>query len=162
MSSKSRRQMKKETELEVLDYLRSQSEAVSFYQLYTDLNYTSGKAQSAIKRLQEQGAIHIRKKIDKFKTFIWDKDFELEPDPLELEDENTIIFPVRLNRIVGTIFQEIPNVSPNHGSFVDLVKEAIIYYFQTKIPDELKAKAIQNAIKNGTITEELGKKILGG
>ena len=66
MSSKSRKEMKKETELEILDYLRSQSEPVSFYQLYTDLNYTSGKAQTAIRRMETDEKVFVKKKISKF------------------------------------------------------------------------------------------------
>ena len=61
MSSKSRIEMKEETEQEILDYLRTQPEAVSFYQLYTDLNYTSGKAQTAIRRMESDEKVVVKK-----------------------------------------------------------------------------------------------------
>ncbi len=162
MALTSKKQMAEGTEQEILNYLKNQKKAVSFYKLYSDLNYTSGKAQSALKRLQEQKEIHVRKKIEKFKTFVWYKPFELEPDPLEVEDENTIIFPVRLNKIVGAVFQEIPNVDPTYKNFMEIVKDALIQYFQSQLPPELKEKAIRSAVEKGIIAEELGEKLLKG
>jgi len=150
-----------ETERKILNYLEEKDEPVSFYTLYTDLHFSSGKAQSALKRLQNDKYVFIRKKIDKFKTYVSNNSFDLEPDPLELEDENTIIFPVRLNRVVGAVFQEIPEVSDEHGTFTDIVREALINYFQTQISDDLKQKAIQSAVLKKIISKELGEKILG-
>lgn len=160
MSVKSRDQQAKETEQEILDYLREQPEAVSFYKLYTDLSYTSGKAQSALKRLRQTEEVFIHKKIDKFKTFVYHEDFDVDPDVLELEDEDTLIFPVRMSRMVGTVLEEVPELSDDYSNFMDLVKKALIMYFQTLEPD-LKRKVIESAIKKGKITEELGKRILG-
>ena len=150
------------TESEILDFLQKQKNPVSFYQLYKGLGYTSGKAQSALKRLRKKNAVFIKKKIDKFKTFVWHKDFELQQDFIENEDENVMIFPIRLDRRIASILQEVPKINPQYSNFIDLVKQALIFFFQQKITTHEKKKAIQNAIKKGKISERLAKEILGG
>ncbi|MFO8019639.1 MAG: hypothetical protein R6U96_13515 [Promethearchaeia archaeon] len=151
------------TENEILEFLKKQETEISFYDLYKSLNFTSGKAQSALKRLKKRDTIHTRKKIDKFKTFVWHKEFEVEPEVIEIEDESTMIFPVRLDKKVGTILQEVPEVSDGeYSDFMDLIKTALIYFFQENISPEQKKTAIQNAVKKKKITKELAKEILGG
>ncbi|MGV9173714.1 MAG: hypothetical protein ACOC44_02290 [Promethearchaeia archaeon] len=151
----------KKTENEILDFLKEQGKEISFYKLYRSLNYTSGKAQSALKRLNHKNKVVIKKKIDKFKTFVWYKDFELEPDVIENEDEDLMIFPVRLDRKIGAILREVPEISSEHSNFIDLVKEALIFFFQRKITPDQKRKAIKSAIEKGKISEKLAKEILG-
>lgn len=150
-----------DTEKAILEYLGQQEGPISFYSLYKGLGYSSGKAQSAINRMQKDKFIHVRKKIDKFKTFVWHKPFQLDPDPLELEDEDTIIFPVRLNRVVGAVFQQIPELSDEYGNFMEIVAAALVSFFQEKIDADLKEQAIMQAVSKGILTKELGEQILG-
>jgi hypothetical protein len=161
MSLKSRKQMKKETEQEILDYLRSQPEHVSFYKLYTDLNYTSGKAQTALKRLEVDGRIYLRKKISKFQTFVSDNEFELEPKIIKNLDEELMVFPFSINYAVGAILKQLPKLTDEFNNFIDIVKKAVEYYFIEKIPHELRVQAVHRAIEKGKIPEELGRQILG-
>lgn len=153
--------MSLKVETEILDYLRKKSKPVSFYELYTDLDYTSGKAQSALHRLARDGLVVLRRKVEKFKTMVWDKPFSLETDALDVEDEDAIVFPVRVNKVVGAVFQEVPQISEDRKTFADLIRDAMVYYFQEKIPQELKEKAIHNAVEKGIISKALGDKILG-
>jgi hypothetical protein len=150
------------TESEILDFLQKQKNPVSFYQLYKGLGYTSGKAQSALKRLRKKNAVFLKKKIDKFKTFVWHQDFKIEQDVIENEDENVMIFPVRLDRRIGSILQEVPKINPQYTNFIELVKQALIFFFQEKISSAEKKKAIQNATEKGKISKNLAKEILGG
>jgi len=153
--------MAQETEQEILNYLRHQPKEVTFYKLYTDLNYTSGKAQSALRRMQKNGTVYLRKKISKFKTYVFHKPFELEPKIIKNKDEKIMIFPFSLNYTVGTILKQVPEVSDEYPSFMELVSKAVEYFFQEKLPYELRRKAVYLAVEKGKISEKLGKYILG-
>jgi len=161
MSVKTRKQSAKETEREILNYLKTKKVPITFYKLYTDLKYTSGKAQSAVRRLQKKGEIITKRAIMKFQTFILDKDFDLEPKIIKNLDEELMIFPFTIPYTVGAILKQIPKVSDDYSNFIDLVTQAVIEFFQEKLPYELKRKAILLAIKKGKISEGTGKFILG-
>ncbi len=161
MSLKSRDQMKEETEKEILNYLRSQPKHVSFYKLYTDLNYTSGKAQTAIRRLQADGRLYVKKKISKFQTFVYDRDFEIEPKIIKNLDEDIMVFPFNLPYWLGVILKQIPKISDDYTSFMEIVEKSLISFFQEKLPFELKRKAILQAAEKGKIPESLVKKLIG-
>ncbi|MHA1148564.1 MAG: hypothetical protein ACTSR8_10005 [Promethearchaeota archaeon] len=151
-----------QTENKILEYLKVQSDPVSFYKLYTDLKFTSGKAQSALNRLAEDGYVTLKRKVDKFKTFVWYDDFKLENEVLELEDENLIIFPVGINYVLGSILNQVPEVSDEYGNFIELVQKALIMYFQQEISPEVKRKAVYKAVEKRIISEEIAKQLLGG
>ena len=161
MSVKSRQKLAQETEQQILNYLQQQEEPVTFYTLYTDLNFSSGKAQSALKRLVDDGLVYIRKKVSKFQTYILNRPFELDPDVIENPEENLMIFPFRLNYVIGSILTEVPELSEEYSSFMDLVTKAVGYFFKEKLPYDLRRKAILQAIQKGKISEDLGKQILG-
>ncbi|MGQ4875369.1 MAG: hypothetical protein ACP6IY_14990 [Promethearchaeia archaeon] len=149
-----------ETEEKIMEYLKSQKKEVSFYKLYTDLGFSSGKAQSALRRLFHDGYIVIKRKINKFKTYIWHKDFELD-DVLELEKENIIIFPVSFDYTLGNILNQIPAVSEEYKNFAEVIQKALIYYFQDYISPEIKKKAVYKAVELGKISEKTAKELLG-
>lgn len=161
MSAKSRKKQAGETEEQILEYLRNQEEPVSFYTLYTELNFSSGKAQSALKRLEEDELIHVRKKISKFQTFIYHEPFEIEPEIIKNLDEDMMIFPFGINYVVGSILKQVPKLTDEYSSFMDLVTKAIGQFFKEKLPYDLRKKAILRAVEKGKIPEELGKQILG-
>lgn len=151
-----------QTENKILEYLKVQTDPVSFYQLYTDLRFTSGKAQSALNRLAEDGYVTLKRKVDKFKTFVWHQKFNLENEVLELADENLIIFPVGINYVLGSILNQVPEVTEEYGNFMEIVEKALIMYFQQEISAEVKKKAVYQAVEKGIITEETAQQLLGG
>ena len=101
----------------ILEYLKLKKEPVKFYNLYKDLNLTSGGAQTAIRRMQkkEKGKVFIKKRVNRFENFVWYKDFDIESPIIDLKGQNEIIFPVRLSRIIGLILQEIPELTLEYG-----------------------------------------------
>ena len=93
MPKSKREKTAKELENTILEYLKLKEEPVKFYNLYKDLNLTSGGAQTAIKRMQkkEKGKIFIKKRVRRFENFIWYKDFDIESPIIDL---NGCISPV--------------------------------------------------------------------
>jgi len=161
MSVKSRKKLAQETEEHILEYLRQREEPVSFYTLYKELNFSSGKAQSALRRLESEELVHVRKKISKFQTFIYHEPFEIEPKIIKNLEEEIMIFPFGINYMVGSILKQVPKLTDEYSSFMDLVSKAIGYFFKEKLPYDLRKKAILQAVEKGKIPEELGKQILG-
>ena len=148
------------TDQAIINYLKKQEKPVTFYNLYKDLNFSSGKAQTALKRLKESNKVFLKKRIKRFENLIWYRDFNLETNIIDGEDSE-IIFPIHLNRTIGTILQEIPELSVEYNDLTDLFKKAIIYFFQNQISYDLKSEAIEQVIEKGKISESLGKQILG-
>jgi len=149
-----------EVEKAILEYLKEKKEPVKFYNLYKDLNLTSGGAQTAIRRMHKKGKVYKKKRVRRFENFIWYKDFDIESPIIDLKDQNEIIFPVRLSRIIGLILQEIPELTLEYDNLTDLFKEAIIDFFHNKISKELRREAVLQAIEKGKISKSLVKQIL--
>ena len=148
------------TDRAILEYLKGQEKPVTFYNLYKDLNFSSGKAQTALKRLQERNKVFLKKRIKRFENLIFYKDFEIESDVIDLKLENEIIFPIHLNRTIGNILQEVPDLSLEFRNLKDLFRKAIVYYFRNEISQELRTEAIKQAIEKGKISETIGEQIL--
>jgi hypothetical protein len=146
------------TDRAILEYLKGQEKPVTFYNLYKDLNFSSGKAQTALRRLQEKNKVFLKKRIKRFENLIWYKDFEVKSDVIALKNE--IIFPIHLNRTIGNILQEIPELSSEFQDLKELFRKAIIYYFRNEISQELRNEAIKQAIEKGKISENLGEQLL--
>jgi hypothetical protein len=149
-----------DVEKEILEYLKSKSEPVKFYNLYKDLNLTSGGAQTAIRRMQNKRMVFKKKRVKRFENYIWYKDFDIESPVIDLKDQNEIIFPVRLNRIIGLILQEIPELASEYINLTELFKKAILSFFKNKISEELRREAVYQAIEKGKISENVVKQIL--
>ncbi len=151
-----------ELEKEILEYLKSKTEPVKFYNLYKDLSLTSGGAQTAIRRMQnqEKRKVFVKKRVKRFENFVWYKDFDIESPIIDLKSQNEIIFPVRLSRIIGLILQEIPELTLEYDNLTELIKKAIIYFFHNKISDELRRKAVIQAVERGKISKNLVNQIL--
>ncbi len=150
-----------QTDQAILMHLKKQQKPITFYNLYKDLNFSSGKTQTALKRLQERKKVFLKKRVKRFENLVWFKDFDIKSDVIDLELENEIIFPIHLNRTIGNILQEIPELSLEYLDLKDLFKKAIIYFFQKEISDDLRNEAIKQAIEKGKISETLGEQILG-
>ncbi|MFX1340037.1 MAG: hypothetical protein ACFFDK_15610 [Promethearchaeota archaeon] len=152
-----------ELEKDILEYLKAKNEPVKFYHLYKDLNLTSGGAQTAIRRMQkkEKDKVFVKKRVKRFENFIWYKDFDIESPVIDLKNQNEIVFPIHLNRIIGLILQEIPNLTLEYDNLTKLFKEAIIFFFHNKISEELRREAVFQAIEKGKISQNLVKQILG-
>lgn len=150
-----------QTDQAILQYLKNQEKPVTFYNLYKDLDFSSGKAQTALKRLQERKKVFLKKRIKRFENLIYYKDFDIKSDVIDLELENEIIFPIHLDRTIGNILQEIPELSLEYLDLKDLFKKAIIYFFRKEISYDLRSEAIKQAIEKGKISETLGEQILG-
>lgn len=162
MPKSKREKSANELEKAILEYLKLKKEPVKFYNLYKDLNLTSGGAQTAIRRMQkkEKGKVFIKKRVKRFENFVWYKDFDIESPIIDLKDQNEIIFPVRLSRIIGLILQEIPELTLKYDNLTELFKEAIIYFFHNKISEELRREAVLQAIDKGKISKNVVKQIL--
>lgn len=162
MPKSKREKSANELEKAILEYLKLKKEPVKFYNLYKDLNLTSGGAQTAIRRMQkkEKGKVFIKKRVKRFENFVWYKDFDIESPIIDLKDQNEIIFPVRLSRIIGLILQEIPELTLEYDNLTELFKEAIIYFFHNKISEELRREAVLQAIDKGKISKNVVKQIL--
>ena len=150
-----------ELENQILEYLKEKTEKpVKFYRLYKDLNLTSGGAQTAIRRMHKKGKVYIKKRIKRFENFVWYKDFDIESPIIDLKDQNEIIFPVRLSRIIGLILQEIPELTLEYDNLTELFKEAILFFLHNKISEDLRRKAVYQAKEKGKISENLANQIL--
>jgi len=149
-----------EVEKEILEYLKVKKEPIKFYNLYKDLNLTSGGAQTAIRRMHKKGKVYIKKRVKRVENFVWYKDFDIESPIIDLKDQNEIIFPVRLSRIIGLILQEIPELTLEYENLTELFKKAIIYFFHNNISEDLRREAVYQAIEKGKISENLVKQIL--
>jgi len=153
-----------ELEKHILEYLKSKNEPVKFYNLYKDLNLTSGGAQTAIRRMQkrakEKNKVFVKKRVKRFENFVWYKDFDIESPIIDLKNQNEIVFPIHLNRIIGLILQEIPRLTLEYDNLTELFKEAIIFYFHNKISEELRRQAVYQAIEKGKISENVIRQIL--
>lgn len=162
MPKSKREKSANELEKAILEYLKLKKEPVKFYNLYKDLNLTSGGAQTAIRRMQKKkkGKVFIKKRVKRFENFVWYKDFDIESPIIDLKDQNEIIFPVRLSRIIGLILQEIPELTLEYDNLTELFKEAIVYFFHNKISEELRRKAVLQAIEKGKISKNIVKQIL--
>lgn len=158
----------KKTEEIILEHLKAKKKEISFYQLYKELTepkgvikecklkITSGGLQSALKRLVEKKKVFMKKRIKRFETLVWYKDFNTDPF-IDLEEQNEIIFPFRLNRTIGLILQEIPSLTSEYKNLTEMIREAIIFFFRNKISDELRKKAFNQAVEKGIVPENLVK-----
>ncbi|OLS15096.1 MAG: hypothetical protein RBG13Loki_1283 [Promethearchaeota archaeon CR_4] len=81
-----------DTEHEVLSVVRSASEPLQAWDIQKRLKYTSGKLESALRRLEGKNAI-VRKKVTRVTqnqeprvvAFVWDRDFEAKDEvPTEI------------------------------------------------------------------------------
>ncbi len=123
-----------------------------FQKIATDLGYTSGKLQTALKRLKKNGKI-IMKKVSsedgkRFVTKVFINDFESD-----------IIIPIRMDEITAKIIEMVPVVSDKFESLDDLFKKALVNYFQEKIDNGIKRKAIKEGVAKGLISKELEAKL---
>ena len=156
----------KKTEDRILELLKEKNNEISFYQLYKELTeedeitkqcklkITSGGLHSALKRMAKKNKIFIKKRVKRFETLIWYKNFDTDP-LIDLEDQNEIIFPFRMNRTIGLILQEIPELTSEYNNLTDMIKEAILFFFRNKISDEIRKKAFNQAVKKGKIPKNL-------
>lgn len=151
----------RETERVILEYLRNQEKPVSFYSIYKNLGFSSGKTQTALKRMENNSKVFVRKRIKRFENLVWHKEFEIEPHIIDLEKANLYIIPIRLNRTIGLILEEIPSLTSDFKDLTTIFKNAISSFFIEKIPLELRREAVYQAIKKKKISESLGRKILG-
>ncbi len=156
-----RKKLAQKTDLAIINYLKQQERPVTFYTLCKNLDFSSGKAQTALKRLQEKNKVFLRRRIKRFENLVWYKDFNVESNIVNLERENEIIFPIHLNRTIAKILQEIPELTFEYKTITDLFKKAIIYFFQKQISYDLRSEAIKQAIKKGEISKAVGKQIMG-
>lgn len=151
----------RETERVILEYLKEQEKPISFYTLYKNLNFSSGRTQTALRRMEKKNMAFVRKRIKRFENLVWHKEFEVEPNIIDLEKGNLYIIPLRLNRTIGLILEEIPSLTPEFKDLTTIFKNAISSFFIEKIPFELRREAVYQAIKKKKISESLGRKILG-
>ena len=159
MPKSKREKSAREMEKNILEYLKSKSEPVKFYNLYKDLNLTSGGAQTAIRRMQKKGKVVKKRKIKRFENYLWYKNFDIE-SIIELKDQNEIIIPVRLSRMIGLTLQEIPELTLEFDNLSELIKKAIVFFLRNNISDELRKEAVFQAVEKGKISENLVKQIL--
>ena len=156
-----RKRSANDTERVILEYLMRQEEPITFYNLYKNLGFSSGKVQTALKRMEEKRTAFLKKRIKRFENLVWYKEFQIKPHIIDMENDNLFFIPVRINRTIGLILQEIPNLTPEFIDLTSLFKRAIISFFREKIPLELRRDAIIQAIQKKSIPPELGKQILG-
>lgn len=160
----------KKTEDIILEHLKEKKSEISFYQLYKELTevdeitkqckikITSGGLQSALKRMANKNKIFMKKRVKRFETLVWYKNFDIDPI-IDLEDQNEMIFPFRVNRTIGLILQEIPELTSDYKNLNDMIREAIIFFFRNKISEEIRKKAFNQAVEKGKIPKNLVKLI---
>jgi len=166
-SKKIRVRKPKYIEEKILQILKQTERPVTLYKLYKDFNrredgfsLTSGGIQSALKRLVEKEKVYVKKKIKRYENQIWYKDFDLKIEPIELEDQNEMIIPVYLNRTIGSILEEIPDLSSDFKDLTELFTQAISFYFKNSISDDLKEMAVSQATEKGKISKSIAEQIM--
>ncbi|MHA1896490.1 MAG: hypothetical protein ACTSU2_03760 [Promethearchaeota archaeon] len=148
------------TEFEIINLLKNVNRPMRFHQVQKALNYTSGKLQNAIKRMERKGLI-VKKKVP------------LSPEESRLSSGRThvtkifykdfptdVMIPIRLDETTAAIISEIGKVAPEYGTLDSIIKNALITYFK-KIPAKVKLRAIEQAVEDGIITKEKGDALLG-
>ncbi|TFG28314.1 MAG: hypothetical protein EU532_05590 [Promethearchaeota archaeon] len=148
----------KKTEEIILEHLKQKQQEITFYQLYKELTkvdkntmrsklkITSGGLQSALKRMEKKKKVFMKKRIRRFETLVWFKDFDTDP-LIYLKEQDEIIIPFRLDRLTGLVLSEIPKISTEYENVSDLVKQAVIFFSQNNISPSLRKQAISQAMK---------------
>lgn len=160
-SKSSRVRKPNKTDDEIISLLEKNGEPMRFHEISKALNYTSGKLQSAIKRLLKNEKI-VKKKIPLSKeeskmssgrthvTVIYTEDFKSD-----------VIIPVRMDETTAQIIEQVPEVDDAFDGLDDLIHTALINFFSKNISNQTKMKAIKAAVAKGLISKEKGDKLLG-
>jgi len=192
-----------ETEMEVLSVIRTSPEPIQTWDIQKRLKFTSGKLQSALRRLEQKNAI-VRKKVTRVTenqeprvvAFVWDKDFEAkdevpteiiekeipvpvpaEPteqplgfdlvhwfevlEPVENPDNpEEVVIPVKLTKFESQLLAAVPHVNSYYKNLTHFIQASVTDQLKSQ-KNEVKRKAIQYLIQQGTISEEYGKYLLG-
>lgn len=175
-----------QTEEEIVQFLDSSPGPLTAYDIQKRLNYTSGRVQSALKRLVSQKKIirkqdwdntHRRKRI-----VVWTRDFtpgrpatsetETGLDPTILQsineadmfdhpqDKQKVVVPVILSRFEADLLSAIPVVNRTYSDLTKFIEKAIFREIK-KQTDNIKTQAIVHLVGQGTITLEEGANFLG-
>ncbi len=190
-----------ETEVEVLSVIRTAPKPIQAWEIQKRLKYTSGKLQSALRRLEGNGKIY-RKKVTRVTkhqaplvvSLVWDRDFEAKDevpteiiekeipvpgppieqplgfdlvhwfevlDPVENpSNPEEMAIPVKLTKFEAQLLSAIPQVNPKYEGVVGFLQAAVTDLLRRQ-KNDIKRKAIQLLIDQGTISEEYGKQLLG-
>ncbi len=189
------------TEVEVLSVIRTAPQPIQTWEIQKRLKYTSGKLQSALRRLEGNGKVY-RKKVTRVTenqeprvvSLVWDRDFEAKDEvptqviekeipvpgppgeqplgfdlvhwfevlePVENpQNPDEVAIPVKLSKFEAQLLSALPEVNPEFNNVVDFIQQAVTKLLG-KQKNDVKQKAIQFLINQGTISEEYGKQLLG-
>lgn len=149
------------TDNEVISLLNNNGEPMRFHEIAKELNYTSGKLQSAIRRLLKNGKI-VKKKIPLNKEESKHSGGRTHVTVIYTEDfKSDVIIPVRMDETTAQIIEQVPEVDARFDGLDDLIHTALIQFFSSQISNQTKIKAIQRAVSEGLINKEKGDKLLG-
>ncbi len=189
------------TEVEVLSVIRTAPQPIQTWEIQKRLKYTSGKLQSALRRLEGNGKVY-RKKVTRVTenqeprvvSLVWDREFEAKDEvptqviekeipvpgppgeqplgfdlvhwfevlePVENpQNSDEVAIPVKLSKFEAQLLSALPEVNPEFNNVVDFIQQAVTKLLG-KQKNDVKQKAIQFLINQGTISEEYGKQLLG-
>ncbi len=189
------------TEVEVLSIIRTASQPIQTWEIQKRLKYTSGKLQSALRRLEGNGKV-VRKKVTRVTenqeprvvSLVWDRDFEAKDEvptqviekeipvpgppgeqplgfdlvhffealePVENpQNADEVAIPIKLSKFEAQLLSALPEVNPEFNNVVDFIQQAVTRLL-AKQKNDVKQRAIQFLINQGTISEEYGKQLLG-
>ncbi len=141
-----------QTDAEILILLKSRRNPMKFHEIAKKLGYTSGKLQTAIKRLNKKGRIckkMVPNGTGRSVTIIFFQEFDSD-----------IIIPIKMKDTTAKIIEIIPEVMEQFSDINDLFRVALVSYFKNISP-EIKKKAIQKAVEKGFISQQKGDFLLG-
>jgi DNA-binding Lrp family transcriptional regulator len=143
------------TDAEIIELLRKHGVPMKFQEIAVALNYTSGKLQTAIKRMVKQEKITVKK--------IPTADGRSEITKIFIANFQTeIVIPIRLDETTAKIISKVPEVSEGkYPSLEDLVKTALIRFFKENIDSKTKIRAIEKAVADGLLSKQEGDELLG-
>lgn len=165
-----------ETDAEILSFLQESPRPVSQYQIQKHLNFSSGRVQSAVRRLAAEGKLvkklelsrNRRRKIVK----VWVRDFEpreaaFNSEAGQLEeivaaidagasfthprDDEKVVVPVVLSSFESQLLNAIPAVLPQFESLAQFVERALLEGLQRQ-DQTTKISAIRHLINARAIT----------
>ena len=141
------------TDSKIILLLEENGAPMKFHEICKQLAFTSGKLQTAIKRLIKKQKIVKKKVVEQgnYVTKIYFKEFDAD-----------IIIPVKINETTAKIIEMVPNVTDRFSSLNELIKISLITFFKNNISVKIKKAAIQKAIENGLLTKKQGEALLNG
>ena len=155
-------------ERRVFDFLKMQTEPVSYHKMHKSLDMTTGALQATIERCLKSHStfrIYEGKKISKqndrlIRVFSvsQSKISNLNiPDIADLHEiyqnviagnifqlENNYILPLSMDEQTTKILMQLVKISPNHKSIGDLFSQAMMKYLKESISKDKIDQAIQN------------------